>query len=366
MWFSVIGSRRATAEDVEIPIDAVTEAHAEFMANDRGILVERVSPLVPPQLPVGMRFVGNHLEIANLDFFGQWAISPNRRFIVSWMDAEPGAHCGGARQHGKGVYMVLDEGCATLRGRLERPNHGVVSNTGVFAINDWLFARTMSGVFYVISPAGEVLVKYDTRANLCACGISDDGRFAVCQTLSSDCETHSRKLHLFDVQTGKLLWRLTPECDLAHSLSFDVDEGVLFLHFFDRGLSFRYSLDGDFLDGAKYEQWRRDELEAHPNGYLLAVEAAEQLAAIDAVDAARADYSKVTRLLNRAIGTHMPDSAKARCYRVLGEIAEKQGKPAEAISHFNKALALDPKVGLKLRVCKLQQEQDNATGAEAS
>ena len=139
----------------------------------------------------------NFLSIG--DFTGEFHQSPNGKFILAWKD-----------QNENGKYILLERGKVKLQAKMRHPNNGMVSNSGVFILSDWT-SKGMYGVFHIINADGETLIKQRCKANLGHTGISDDGRFAVCQALESINKSDSCKLFFVDIKNRKLLWKKLPE-----------------------------------------------------------------------------------------------------------------------------------------------------------
>jgi len=296
------------------------------------------------------------LTIDAIDYFGQYVRSPNGRYALSWVESPFIEDENGNTRKIPGKYLLLDGDKIILKGRMARPNDGVVSNVGVFAINDWTFSEGLAGVLNVISPTGEALLKKRFRANLNNCGISSDGRFAVCQTCNSDYDAHSGMLFFFDVSNRKLLWKKAPETGWASGYEFDTQNKILYLCYEGLG-KYRYSFDGKCLDEERWRvEWRRKRLE-NPSGYDLLDIAEEKMKEVEAGDGCASDYSEIESMLKRAAGMDVSPNTKAQIHRRLGEIAEKQGRVQDAIAEYENALRWNPKVGVKRRLSKLRPQR---------
>lgn len=71
-----------------------------------------------------------------------------------------------------------------------------------------------------------------------------------------------------------------------------------------------------------------------------------------------ADYDEVIRLATSAINGGASASAQARLYRVLGEIYEHCGQIKDAIENLDRAIKLDPGVGVKKLLARLKDSKD--------
>ena len=147
--------------------------------------------------------------------------SPKGKFILTWRD-----------QNENGKYILLERGKVKFQARMRHPNNGMVSNSGAFILSD-LTSKGMYGVFHIINTDGETLIKQRFKANLGPTGISDDGRFAVCQALESTGKSDSCKLFFFDVKNRELLWKKLPETvgtelNWAKNYRFDTKKSPVF------------------------------------------------------------------------------------------------------------------------------------------
>jgi len=67
-------------------------------------------------------------------------------------------------------------------------------------------------------------------------------------------------------------------------------------------------------------------------------------------------YDEVIDLLKRALDKGVSENTQARIHRNIGEIYYKRGQNSKAIEHFEIAVSLNPKVGVKRLLDKLKME----------
>ena len=305
------------------------------------------------------------LYIYKPSYCGEFHRSGNARFILSWSDVDLEAlRCeareirGGAREKGLGEYILIDGDNLVLWGKLERPHDGKVSDSGIFILNDWMFGEGLKGTFYSFEPNGQKLIEQNFRANLYNNGISKDGQFAVCQTCDSDNED-GNKLSFFDLGKRNLIWKLTPVgsplgCDRANNYGFDIEKGILSL-FYENGRTYRYGFNGNFLDS---QEWEKEQSEKSsmftvsspaqsPNGYELFEIAMKEKEELKSQIANLSTYGEFISLMEKALEKGVSEHSQSTIHRELGEAYQKIGTPAEAIHHFEKAISLNPKIGVK-------------------
>ena len=296
------------------------------------------------------------LEINKLDFYGQYHKSENGQFILSWADSNPERTISGHREKGHGSYVLIGDGEIKLRGNIERPNDGNVSNNGNFILNDWMFTSSLKGIFYAFNSAGVVSVKHLCNANLLNNGISDDGHYAVCQTANNDRGDDGNKLFFFDLNEKKLVWSRSPVYEWADSYKFDTEQNILHT-LYNTGRGYRYTFDGEFLDSELLEQDRIK----FGRGYELLDIAKEKIEHMKAVDADASHHDEAMTILEQALKKDIDDKTRASVYRYIGEIHHLQGDIPKAIEHFEIAINLDSKVGVKRLLNTLRKNKIEVT-----
>lgn len=65
-------------------------------------------------------------------------------------------------------------------------------------------------------------------------------------------------------------------------------------------------------------------------------------------------YDEVIGLLKQALGKGVSENTQAHIHRNIGKIYHKRGANSEAIKHFETAMSLNPKVGVKKLLEKLK------------
>lgn len=276
------------------------------------------------------------------DFTGECPRSPKGKFILAWKD-----------QNENGKSILLEKGKIKLQAKMRHPNNGMVSNPGVFILSDLTF-KGMYGVFHIINSDGETLIKQRCKANLGPIGISDDGRFDVCQALESTGKSDSCKLFFFDIKNRKLLWKKVPETvgtelNWAKSYRFDTKKKILYL-IHDKNRAYRYTFEGTFLDPKLY---RHDCINSGSDIEFL--EAVNGLKADLSENTDPREYEALIIPLKKGLKRFSDKDSKSKIHRVPGEILYLQGNNAEAIKHFENALKINPKVGVKRTLEKLKK-----------
>jgi tetratricopeptide (TPR) repeat protein len=304
----------------------------------------------------------------SLGDYDESARSENGQYVLAWSDSTSDGSIGGARDKGNGRYALFSGDRLILKGSLQRPNDGNVSDQGIFALNDWMFGGGPQGTFYVFDTQGKVLISHKYKANLGINGISSDGRYAVSQAYYADSED-GNNLSFFDLSKRILVWKFEPIPGPPEGFRFDTESSILYL-IYKNNQEYRYDFKGNFLDADNYENYCIESaLEAKnaklsnikgniesSNGYELMDLAGSILNELWSGNPDPSAYDEPILLLNKALERGISEYNQALVNRQLGELHLERGEHDKAISHFERALVLNPKIGLKKQLAKLKTE----------
>lgn len=144
------------------------------------------------------------VRIPALDFFVPHAVSSNGRYHLIWQDRNPEGTIGGHRYEGHGTWSLLtDDGALLAKWRPERPKDGHVADDGTFILSDWMFGDGLKGRLLTLGADGRKILEREFSANMASSGLSDDGRFAICQTANAPGSPDSCRYYLFDLEKGE-------------------------------------------------------------------------------------------------------------------------------------------------------------------
>lgn len=272
--------------------------------------------------------------------YGSYTRSPNGRFRIAWRD--------GGSDRGNGHYVLIDGEEIVCQGQMERPQDGKVADNGVFILNDWRSSSDLTGTFRAFRADGSKLLSQDYAANLFNNGLSADGRLAACQTCNSGDEDDSAVLSVFDLTEGKELHRFRAETGWPSTYAFSADGETLTLGYANGEGEFAYKLDGTFIDR---DAWIAARLR---RGDLYMVR--------QVIDEAggKPDQKAAERLLGSverglAHKNWRDDTSQALGFRLRGEVLEAMGELERSLESYDKALALNPKIGIKRRADQLRK-----------
>ncbi|MCA1660933.1 MAG: VRR-NUC domain-containing protein [Novosphingobium sp.] len=286
------------------------------------------------------------VRIRALDFFGPHAASPNGAFHLIWLDRNPDGAVGGHRYEGHGAWSLLSEdGTVLATGRLERPQDGHVSDNGNFILSDWMFGDGLNGRLVGFGSDGRQLFMREFSANLGGSALSGDGRFAICDTANAPGSVDSCRQFLFDLEQGSQIASWPQETGWVERYEFDTANERVDLVLGD-GERVSYGFDGAMIDRDGRQRRRI---------------AAGDLEVIRSVLKAVADNPDASMRAELFAGLAVASASgeawmRARAFRLQGEIHEQAGEIDAAVGAYEKALTIDPQVGVARRLAKLERK----------
>ena len=310
----------------------------------------KTKPLAPAEMvqDISDRF----MSLPSRQFVGHFSASPNGRYRVAW-----GRGAGTTRNppdsRPVGRYLLLDGNTVVAEGRMTCPEDGRVANNGNFIVNDWEDTSALSGSLVVFDRAGREIIRRRFNANLFNNGLSPDGRFAACHTCNSHDPNDSATLAVFDLSAGREVAHWQAESGWPNSYEFSEDGKTLGLGYKGLG-TFRYSLTGDFIDR---DIWIKACLTKGEYGTTILM--VESLIKAEGKELPAELASKLISPLDRIdlqFGTADPQW-RALALKLRGMCLEAFGAPAKALGCYERALELDPKIGVKRRADRLKKRE---------
>ena len=276
---------------------------------------------------------------------GQQAHSPSGRFTLIWQDMMRAADGRDLR----GRYVLLDDVAVVVDGRMNSPQDGKVSDECTFILNDCCARDELADSFTAFAAEGQTIVSRSYAANLLNNGLSADGKLAVCQTCNAPGSPDSSILEIFDLQAGTVVARWTAESGWADGYEFPAGGTTIRMIRRDRP-SLDYTLRGEFLDRGV---WLRDEI-ARGNVFVIrkALKEGVERNGISLDDLA---------IGARAAVADADARYHADAFPLLGEIEEQAGNPVDALAAYDRALAINAKIGVAKRVTTLRKSLAGST-----
>jgi hypothetical protein len=299
-------------------------------------------------------------EVPSLDFFGSGVQSPNRLYTLLWQDSDPSRRVGGFRTAGEGSYRLLQGRKLLSHGHMPRPNDGKVADTGIFIFNDWGFGSGLHGTFRAFTAEGEEFFHRTFRSNLYNNGLALDGSLAVSQLCYGPNQSGGT-LMVFDLREQRLIAQWVPDTGWAERYTFEPALGQIGL-VYPNGTTVTYTLKGQCLDRGAWEQAQV----ASGSGFMVLDLAQRKLLALP-TPAPPEVTAEIHALLDSAWDRLAEYPAfRAKVERFRGELAEACGDPAIAIAAYQRALQLDPQVGVKRRLVSLLKRESPRDGFRGS
>lgn len=284
------------------------------------------------------------ITINSINYFGMYEKSTDGNWLISWLDKSQGK--------ANGEYLLYDlvNKRIAAHGKLERPHAGHVANNGTFSIEDWMNSSELIGSFNVFSSTGEVIFKELLQANILNSGISQNGLLAVCQTANNPNGDDGSVMLAVNIKTKSRLFKIHPATGWADRYDFDEDK-LLIKVVVDKVGKFNYDSTGNFLDSKKYIESR-----LNSKLYNVAILACDEIMKADnvSIEVAQSVLNSATQALEN--GGDKDNSYKPIAYKVLGLAHLVLGNEKDALKHFDDAMKLNPKIGLKRKADSLRKK----------
>ena len=294
-------------------------------------------------------------HIRSLNITGRYLKSQNGRYAVIF-DSGHGEQY--RDQDGRvatrwipGAYALVQNGNVIFTENCSRPGDAAVSNSGNLVICELGDIGELKTTVHAYSSKTGRRTSTEVQALPNCVGISSDGGYVAVQFCNSRNEDSS-KLMLWDVDMSERIASFEPETGWPDKIRFRVSERVIVLEYERVGKqrSYRYSFDGEFLD---HERYRIEEIEdASVSQMVYIIRRRLEDATEEDLPGLRA---LVDDTLSRSFAGEFGYLAAA--HRLKGEIHEAMGERLPAIAAYERALDLNPKVGVKNRLKKLKKPQ---------
>jgi hypothetical protein len=274
-------------------------------------------------------------------FYGSEEYSINKEYCV--------VYCDGYYDNDKwknGALALINGKKLLFKKRIQRPNDCFVSNNGIVVCCDWLNSDELIGKFMIFNNIGELLFAKKTFANLGVCGISNDGKIALFETYDSETD-EGNKIFIIDVESKKIIKKIERP-SLFNKVTIDTSSERIKL-IDNRNFIFEIDFDGNQINKEEYEMqimvtgsildklWfyslKPDEVKFQDSEYLILLE--------NALLDQDASYSY----------------GFDKLYRCIGEYYDANGNIMMTIEYWEKAVEINPKVGIKRKLDALKKKK---------
>lgn len=230
--------------------------------------------------------------------------------------------------------------------KIPRANTAHVSNDGIVVCADWMNSDETVGNFLVLNTSGKILFRHKVRANMGETAISADSTLAIFDTYYSDNEDSSQ-VFLIDVPQKRIIRHFDRHFEMS-SASFDTArERIRFSN--HRG----YSYETDYFGN-------QTNLEEYENQIWALGSIYEKIQLFEKIPVEERNRNhKYIPLLEAAITDPevISSNYQAIVFRKLGEYFESQNDILTTINYFKKAIAADPKIGVKRKLDKFKKSK---------
>jgi len=273
-------------------------------------------------------------------FYGTEKYSSNGAYCVSYSD---GYYNDDKWKNGD---IALVKGKTFLfKKKLQRPNECAVSNNGIVICCDYLNSDESIGKIIIFDNKGEVLFTRKTKANLGMCSISDNGTTALFETYGSE-NSDSNSIFLVDTVTKSITAQFERPYAF-NSASIDSTSKLIQLKN-HKDFIFEIDFEGNQTNLQDYENQIMTRGSTYDRLCLFQSKTDEE----KFKDEAYLNILKSALTDNDASYSFGQD----RIYRMLGEFYEANNDREKTIEHWEKAVQINPKVGIKRKLDSLKKQ----------
>jgi len=263
-------------------------------------------------------------------FYGTKDYSPNKEYCATYNS--------GYSENGKHVLLIKDK-ILLFKKKIHQLTDCHVSNDGVVVCCDWKDSDELNGQFLVFDKTGEKIFSKKTTANLETCAISANSKIALFETLSSK-TPDSDKIFIVDIEEKKVIQKIERQNSL-NNVIIDTDNKTI--KFKDhKGFRFEIDFEGHQTNREDYENQILTKGSVYDRIWLY----------VDKPNDIKFKDEKYLELLNQALTDNDASYSlgKDRIYRMIGEYYEACGNTEKTMENWDKAMQINPKIGLKRRL----------------
>jgi tetratricopeptide (TPR) repeat protein len=269
--------------------------------------------------------------------------SSNNRYRVLALEGSVGEEAGS-------VALAYSKGNVIWEKTLPRPNNVSVSDEGAVLVENWgpADSRELESDLFVYDKEGELLIKKSYEANAFDSGFGNEGQLAWLTTAHADSDD-GHQLFVYDLGEAERLLKT----DLPMRGVEQVERSESGLEVKIDGLRCRYD-EGEMVESDDF-QWAREErrVENATSPGNIAGVIKDRL---ERADCLSEKQLRDTLAQARSFDGRGSERAWARLWRRKGELHHHLREKETALDHYEKALSLDEKVGVKRKSRRLRKE----------
>lgn len=274
-------------------------------------------------------------------FYGNEQFSKNKKYRVVYSDGYSDND-----KWKKGQFAVLNGDKLLFKKRLERPNDCHISNNGISICCDWLNIDDLEGKFIAFDLTGKEIFSRKTTAGLGSSGISNDGRIALFETYNSDTED-ADQIFVVDLEQGKIISKFDRPTAFIKT-EIDTESGRIRL-IDNRGFIFEIDFTGNQTNQEEYDSQILQKGSIYDKLWFYSDKPAEE----------KFQDKNYLDILYKALKDNDCQYSYGfdRLYRMIGEYYEANNDIKKTIEYWEKAIEVNPKVGVKRKLDKLRSEK---------
>ena len=276
-------------------------------------------------------------------FYGNKQYSPNRAFCVSYADG----HYENDKWKNGDIALIKDNKLL-FKKKLQRPNDCFVSNDGIVIACDWLNSDALTGRFLIFNSIGEELFSKKTTANLGNCAISDNSQIALFETHNSD-TSDGDKIFIVDISQKQVIHKFERPSSFNSAI---IDTEAKRIKLKDhKGYVFEIDFEGNQTNAEEYENKILTKGSVYDRLWVYA----------DKPDELKLKDPKYLELLTKALTDKDASYSfgKDRIYRMIGDYHEANDDITQTIENWEKAISINPKVGIKRKLDILKKQYNS-------
>jgi hypothetical protein len=224
--------------------------------------------------------------------------------------------------------------------KLQRPNEVHVSNGGISVCCDWLKSDALDGRFIILDTTGKIIFEKNTTANLGSAGISADSSIALFETYSSPTED-ADSIFVIDVPNSTILNQFKRPV-AYNGFTIDTEKERIVLN--ADGFNFEVNYKGTPINTKEYENEILEKGTILKKLRLCFLRSEEH----------RIGAEDFLMILQQALTDKEScyTYGEAILYRKAGECFESLGNIPMTIDNWQKAVQLNPKIGVLRKLNK--------------
>ena len=267
-------------------------------------------------------------------FYGSEEYSPDKIFCV--------AYCDGYYDNDKwknGNIALVKDKTLLFKKKIQRPNDCHVSDDGIVICCDWQNSDLLTGKFLIFDTKGEQIFSKKTSANLGSCAISNNSKIALFETYGSSTD-ESNSIFIVDIEQKDIIHKFQRPRSFNSAL-IDTNNKLIKLKD-NKGFVFEIDFEGKQTNKEDFEKQVQTKGSVLDRLYLYS----------DKTDEVKLKDENYLNLLSKALIDNDASYSlgKDRIYRMIGEYYEANGNTLKTIENWDKAIEINPKIGVKRKL----------------